>query len=104
MSMIVKVTTEELKKASGEIKTQLDKVRTEFSEIENVMSKTSVYWQSEAADVHRNRFNDKKEDIREAIARLNEQIDDLEKMAGIYEAAERANISTAASLPSDVIS
>ncbi len=44
MSMIVKVTTEELKKASGEIKTQLDKVRTEFSEIENVMSKTSVYW------------------------------------------------------------
>lgn len=79
MSMIVKVTTEELKKASGEIKTQLDKVRTEFSEIENVMSKTSVYWQSEAADVHRNRFNDKKEDIREAIARLNEQIDDLEK-------------------------
>lgn len=104
MSMIVKVTIEELKKASGEIKTQLDKVRTEFSEIENVMSKTSVYWQSEAADVHRNRFNDKKEDIREAIARFNEQIDDLEKMAGIYEAAERTNISTAASLPSDVIS
>ncbi len=54
--------------------------------------------------MHRNRFNDKKEDIREAIARLNEQIDDLEKMAGIYEAAERTNISTTASLPSDVIS
>ncbi len=100
----VKVSTQELKNASTAVKSGLDGLKKIFGELETTVNRTKSYWEGEAADQHRNKYTEQKDKIEEALARIAEQVTDLEQMAGIYEDAERSASQLSSSLPSDVIS
>lgn len=99
----VKVTTEVLVSKADEVKTKLDQMQRLLDTIEETVAHTKGYWLGEAAEVHRQMYEDQKEAIAEIMKRLNEHPVDLKQMAGVYSQAEAAIKSIAESLPADIL-
>lgn len=100
---IVKVSTETLVSKADEVKTKLDQMQTLWDTIETTVNHTKGYWLGEAAELHRQMYEEQKESIAEIMKRLNEHPVDLKQMAGVYSQAEAAVKSIAESLPADIL-
>ncbi|MDD6729103.1 MAG: WXG100 family type VII secretion target [Eubacteriales bacterium] len=100
----LKVTPEELQQKSSSTAKKVSQMQKEFDSLNSIISKTGSYWTGDGGNAHRTKFNEQKSDVDEMFRRINEHIVDLEKMAGVYNAAEGAAKSVIAeALPSDVI-
>ena len=93
----------ELKSQAKKVTECIKDIEKDFKDIGRIVNHTS-YWKGAASDKHKELFSNNKEDITEIINRLKEHPKDLKKMAGIYDAAEEANVAVAKSLLTDVIS
>ena len=102
-SFIIKVKTEELLSKADTVKTKVDNMQTVIDDTERLLSGTASYWIGDAGDKKRRDFMSRKKDADEVIKRLREYPEDLLKMAGIYDAAEKENIEKPAGLPTDFI-
>ena len=98
-----KVTPEQLERQSDSVSRSVSRIERSFDEIENIVKGTAGYWNGEAADLFRDTAADFKEEITTMLLRMTEHIDDLKRMAGIYEEAESKAEETIQSLPTDVI-
>ncbi len=97
------VTPEALYQKSEEVQTAINSMRNEFDSIKSIMSRTSSYWQGEAADTYRKNYTNYEPDIQEIFARLSEHVSDLNNIAGQYVEAENKAQSIAETLPDAVI-
>lgn len=102
--IVLKVSTQQMKQTADSTRAMLNSLKSDFEEIERSVNRTKQYWEGKAAEHYRTTFEQNKETVSEAIARLNEEIEDLQKMAGVYESAENVNTTYASDLPSDVLS
>ena len=103
LSIQLSVSTEQMKAASDSVENRLSTMKTVFDELDTIVKRTSSYWEGEGAEHYRGLYEGYRNDITEIIARLNEQINDLRIMAGIYEQAEAGASSISTGLPDDVI-
>lgn len=102
-NIIIRVSTQELQAASGQVNGSLQKMRNSFSVIEQAVERSAGYWQGEAAENHRKIYGDMKGTVEEILGRIQEHVEDLQAMARTYEEGEAAVQEMAADLPSDVI-
>lgn len=93
------VTPERLEEQASVVRAELGEMQDNFQELERLMSGTSAYWIGEAGDAHRKLYTEKLQKIDEIIRRYQEQITDLEVMAGVYSQAETAAANVADTLP-----
>lgn len=99
----VKVRPDVLITQAEEVRRLANDMKTKFAEMDATLRKTSGYWIGEAGDIHRKLYNDQKDDIDKMLRRLLEHPDDLLMISQNYSLAERSNVATSNSLPSDVI-
>lgn len=93
------VTPEQLEAQAGTVRAELGKMREYFEALERLMDGTSGYWTGDAGDAHRRLYAGKLQKIDEILRRYQEQITDLEVMAGVYKEAETAAAMLADTLP-----
>lgn len=86
--------------------TAAEKVRTmkqAFDNINTHVNRMSAYWTGDSSEVYQKRYTDRQDDIDEIFRRLNENIEDLTNIAGVYEQVDRQLTQAAQVLPEDVI-
>lgn len=103
MTDILKVDTQQLKTTANEVRKQIRSMQQDFESLQTIVSRSSYYWQGQAADEYRRVFAEQKDPTADAFRRLGKIPDDLEKMAGIYEGTETSLQETAGNLPTDFI-
>lgn len=104
MSIILKVSTEQMNTAASTIESELSNVRKSFDEIDGIMRRMTTYWEGEGATRYSLSYNNFKDEELVIMARISEQIRDLRDMSGVYSTAEKDATQIGTSLPNDVIS
>jgi len=95
----LKVTPEELKTQSGNVRTRIQSLEASFETMNTLIEGTTAYWTGSAAEAHREDYQGKKNTIKEMLSRYTEHVRDLETMAGVYQEAETQAASLADELP-----
>lgn len=102
MSIILKVTEAELVRMAADISTQIAEIEKQFAQIENEISLSQSYWEGDASNVHKRKFEALKSDIAGTMQTLKAQPDKLIRMAGIYRSNEMQAIVASQSLRTDI--
>lgn len=101
MSITLKVQPDVLINKAGELSTEKTIIMALMDQAKSDVSSLVGVWKSEAADEYQNRFKQVYDDIENMLAIVTEYIGDLNEVAGIYSAAEKAAKSAAEGLPTD---
>ena len=99
----VRISTERLAQASGDIGRKVNELKAAFEEMTDVVNRTNSYWLGEAGEAHRKAYQQMQPHQEEVLNRLKEQVSDLIQIAGIWETAEQEIGELNQSLPDDVI-
>lgn len=102
-SIRLRVTPSQLQNQAQEVTKQIQTMENTFTELEQLIEKTSFYWIGEAGDLHRKKYQEGKETIDEMLRRWKEHPKDLLQMAGVYSETEQKLEELASVLPDDVI-
>ena len=100
----IKADTAALRTASDTLRDRIQKTKTSYDNVLNIVKNTKGYWVGEAGDEHRRIFADQQDDIEQILARLQEHRDDLLQIAGIYEETEPAVTELSEGLNANLIS
>lgn len=87
---VTEVDTARLVSAAGTLKEKIQKAETCWNNVMTIVKNSNRYWIGQAGDEHRSAFLDQQDDIDQILVRLKEHPDDLLKIAGVYEEAEKA--------------
>ena len=99
----IKVKTERLVEVSSSVSGQIRKTRSAFEAIEKMVQATGGYWDGKGHDAFLSAYRKKLSVINESLVRFQENVTDLQQIAGIYEEAERDAADKASTLPNDLI-
>ncbi len=98
------VKTEQLKTAAEKVRTEVRNVRRAFNRLETTVNQSSSYWQGKGNQGYRQVPPRKMERVEAALKAFEENAQELEMIAGIYEENEASTVnSIQAYLPDDVI-
>lgn len=100
---LLKVSTSAMRATADTVKNQLNSIKASFDTLSSTVSRTIGYWESDAADHHRKTYASYKDRIAYAVDRINEQVNDLGVMAGVYDQAEASNAAATVGLPDDIL-
>ena len=103
MSITLRVTPEALKAKAAEVENDIKKLESHFNSIEDIVSRSTGYWQGIAGDKARTEFYTRKDDTSRVIARFKEHPTDLLNMAELYAVAEKTAEYINQALKTDVI-
>lgn len=98
------VTPEQMYAAASLIEKNVASSQTSFDEMLSLMRSTSAYWEGDAAEKERNRFDKESDNFAAMISNLLNYVSELKTITGIYEVSEQASTTEAMSLQSDVLS
>lgn len=101
--MVIRVKTEELITASGEVENCMKRLENAMNEAESIVKRSSGYWKGKGAESHYDTYMRKTETIREAVKRFRNNKNSLLQIAGVYETAIGETNSIAQSLPGDIL-
>lgn len=101
--LTIRISTGELAQASGDISKKAGDLKAAFDGMTEAMNRTNGYWLGEAGEAHREAYRRLIPGQEEIMRRLKEQVTDLAKIAGTWEAAEQEVKEMDLSLPDDVI-
>ena len=88
----ITVTPEELEVQANQVRAAAKELQDCFSRMRDLVTGTENCWKGNAADAHRSGYLKNQASIDEIIARYQEHVIDLEKMAGIYREAENTAV------------
>lgn len=88
----LKVDPEQLKRTADEVTGMIQSLQTDLESLQTTVSRTSYYWQGQAADEYRKNFAAQKDDNDEMLERLRKYPTMLLQMAGFYNEAEKNNV------------
>lgn len=97
------VTPEALVSQASQLSGIISDAEASIQNMEQLLSKTNLYWLGEAAAAHRNVYREKKRLAEQSISGLYQHIENLLQMAGVYRAAELEADSEALALPEDIL-
>lgn len=98
------VTPEQMYAAAGLIEKKISTSQTAFDGMLEDIKRTSGYWEGEAAEKERQRFDKERGNFDTLINNLTNYVKELKIITGIYEACEETSVLDSESLPSDVLS
>ena len=103
-SMTIKASPEEMENKAGQVRTAISNMRTQYEEMSRVaLSRTAGYWNGEAAELHRKRYQDMQPDIEKMFQCLEEHATNLLEIAQTYTETQTRVTTMAQSLPKDAI-
>lgn len=88
--MTVKVQTERLVSAAGDVETNICRLEQAFAAMEQIVNASRYHWEGDGVSSFQAAYRKKNNTIRTAFARFRENVTDLREIAGIYEQSERA--------------
>ena len=97
------VKPETLYQKSEVVLSEIQKMKSEFESLQNIVNRMPLYWQGEASDTYRAEYGSINPDLNQMFRRLMEHVTDLKKMSAQYSDAEKVNEQLANELPADVI-
>ena len=103
-TIILKVDPSELKRAAEDVTRKITNIENACNELGTAIENSASYWEGEASNLHREKYQKIKEDISNVIQTMKHRPQDLLTMAGLYEEAETVNESTAEGLQGSLIS
>ena len=101
-SLALGVTPEILKDQAGKLTASIEKMCTDYQNLENLMDGTAGYWYGEAGNKYRQNFDDQKETIAALETQMKTYPTRILRMAGIYIKAEEINTQQAGALGNDL--
>lgn len=99
----IQVSNEELLRIAQDTEPQIRQLEQKFYRLKQLMDRTKVYWEGEAAETLRAKFGEQQESIRQTMNSLKGQPVKLREMAGVYVQAESENEAAAQQLLDNVI-
>ncbi len=100
----LKVNTEQLKEIADSTRASIDKAKDVFTNLEKTATKVNTYWEGRGETAHMACFQKSADSVEPILDSFYNMVDSLLQVAGIYETAEKQNISDISVLPDDVIS
>lgn len=100
----IRVSSEQIRETGEFIEQKTEIIGRQLGEMQDTVRMTAGFWEGEGGDLCREAFESFRESIAELTARLMEDVEDLEKIAGVYEESEKTAQEEANALPEDVIS
>lgn len=97
-SLALGVTPEILKQRAQTLSDSIDKMCTNYRNLEQIMHDTQAYWIGDAGDRYRQDYDDKQSTIEDLEAQMKEYPDRILKMAGLYEESESSNVQVSSKL------
>lgn len=97
------VTTEQLRTQASAVRTQLRTMQSQFDKLKGLINGSANYWIGEAGNAHRKQYTSRITRVEEMFKKYQEQVKDLEEIAGVYESAEATAANAAESLPASTL-
>ncbi len=97
------VTPAQMNNAAAILERDILKAQRAFENMTQLIKNTSSYWEGNAANKERGRFEGEEENFAALIKNLTNYATELKLMTQIYEANEEATAKTAGCLPSDIL-
>lgn len=101
--IIIKVDTAVLKSVSGDVKKKIKIAQKAFDDMENTIKRTAEYWEGSGQDRMQYAYKIRSDDYQRIFMGLQDHVDHLLQIAGVYETEERMITQAAQTLPADVI-
>ncbi len=101
--MRIKVTPENLKTISGDVEQKIKNVENSFDQLEEIIQKTSVYWEGEGQRSFLQAYKIRSDDYKRIFLSFREHMINLQRIAGVYEEAENENLDFSQELLTAVI-
>ncbi len=101
-SMALGVTPELLRSKAAEVSKDIGEMEKGLQTLETEINGTAAYWLGEAGDLHRKKYLDRSEEMRNLIKRLYTYPERILKMAGIYDQAEDHSIAVSETMKTDI--
>lgn len=99
----IKVSTDRLKNVFTNVTTRIDNVQKAFDEVDQKITQSITYWESQGHDSMKQNFDIRKDDYQKLFKEFEQHIKNLQEIAGVYEASEKNITEAANSLPNDLI-
>ena len=99
----LQVNTEELVRQSEEIVRYRKELQGQFERLEEMINSSGNFWIGEGGNEARRKYRAKKEQTGEILRRFEEHVEDLKKMAGVYEETEVQAEHIVWSLPTGIL-
>ena len=100
---VLTVNSDVMIEKAGEVSRAIKRMQDAFNDIEDLIRKTSGYWEGAAGDYYRNMYYGYKEEVQKILDRLKEHPEELELMANNYVDVERRNEEENSRLRNDYI-
>lgn len=94
---------ETLNQKAVEVENSVANMRNRFETIRTLVSKSCGYWIGEAGDLHRQNYENQRDNIDAILKRLGEHPGDLRAIAQEYTTVELKAQEIASDLPGDVL-
>lgn len=104
MGSEIKMSPEELMAKADAASSSIGKMRDRLSELGGMVRRTSCYWIGDAGDRHRRTYAEQEKTQEEMMKRLSRHPNNMLKIAGIFQDAEKKSVESAAGLPVDIFS
>ena len=101
--IIIKVDTAILKSVSSDAREKIQNAQKAFEDMENIIKRTADYWEGSGQDSIQNAYKIRGDDYQRIFMGLQDHVDHLLQIAGIYETEEQKITQVANVLPADVI-
>lgn len=102
-SYTLRVDPSVLQSQAQELGKYVSTMRRLFESVASSVNGLANYWEGEASDEYRKRYERLKPEIEEMLNRLGEHSTDLNSIAAVYTGVESSNEDIAQDLSSDVI-
>ena len=99
----IKVSTDQLKTVFANVTTRIANVQKAFDEVDQKVTHSTTYWESQGHDSMQQNFEIRKDDYQKLFKEFEQHIRNLQEIAGVYEKSEKNIAETANSLPNDLI-
>ena len=101
--IIIKVDTDVLRKVSGNAKEKIQNAKRAFEDMETLIRRTADYWEGQGHDSMQNAYQMRSDDYQRIFMGLEDHVNNLLQIAGVYETGENKITQAAGALPADVI-
>ena len=99
----IKVLPETLMSISADVTQKIGKVQNAFTELENIIQKTSSYWEGDGHSEYVEAYQNRKENYENIFRSFKEHISSLQEIAGVYQQVEAEVEDLSMNLEGDVI-
>ena len=102
-NMILKVQTEQMNQWMEGLEKRISIMENVFQNLTQTAAGSQAYWSGSAGEVHRSAFLEYQEDMEEILARVREELRDLQGILENYQRVEQSTEAVVQELPLDVI-